>query len=82
MTVVALISAPMLAVERRARGAVLSAADGNIDGIALAVTITEAEIYIGWVDRSGPAFVIQLNQLVKAAVNEIEILLGQRKADL
>jgi hypothetical protein len=82
MTVVALISAPMLAVERRARGAVLGAADGNINGIALAVTITEAEIYIGWVDRSGPAFVIQLNQLVKSAVNEIEILLGQRKADL
>jgi len=82
MTAVALISAPLLSVERRARGVVLGAADGNINGIPLAVTITAGEIHIGWVDRSGPAFVIELNQLVKAAVTEIEILLGQRKADL
>ena len=82
MTAVALINAPLLSVERRARGVVLGATDGNINGIPLAITITASEIHIAWVDRAGPAFVIGVNQLVKAAVTEIEILLGQRKADL
>ena len=79
MTVVALVRTPLRSVDRRAKGNVLGEAAGNIGGIPLAITLTESEIHIDWADRSGPRFVIELNPLVKAAVDEIEILVGQRK---
>lgn len=80
MTVVALIKTPMLVVDRAPKGAVLGEAEGNIDAVPLLVTLTVGEIHISWPDRKGPTFVIELNKLVQAAVDEIETLLGQRKA--
>ena len=79
MTAVSLIKAPLLSVERGPKGGVHATAPGTINGARLVVTLTEGEIHIGWLDRNGPAFVIELNPLVKAAVDEIEILIGQRK---
>ncbi|OYU38630.1 MAG: hypothetical protein CFE33_15175 [Pseudorhodobacter sp. PARRP1] len=70
----------MLVVDRAAKGAVLGEAEGHIDGVPLRVTLTVGEVHISWTDRKGPTFVIELNQLVKAAVEEIETLIGQRKA--
>lgn len=80
MSVVALLKTPLRSEDRRPKGAVLGEAEGNINGVPLAVTLTAGEIHIGWIDRNGPSFVIELNQLVKAAVDEIELLIGQRKA--
>jgi hypothetical protein len=79
MTVVALIKSPLRSVDRRAKGEVLGTAEGNIDGIRLMVTMTSDELHIGWVDRMGPAFVIELKPLIKAAVDEMEQLLGMDK---
>lgn len=60
-------------------GAVLGIAEAKIDHIPLLVTLTVGEIHIGWADRDGPAFVLELNPLVKAAIDEIETLLGTSK---
>lgn len=79
MTAVSLLKTPLLSVDRGPRGAVHASAPGNIGGVPLTATLTEGEIHIGWVDRNGPAFVIELNPLVKAAIDEIEALIGQRK---
>ena len=80
MAVVALVKTPLLLVDRAAKGAVLGEAEGHIDRVPLRVTLTVGEIHISWTDRKGPTFVIELNQLVQAAVDEIENLIGQRKA--
>lgn len=79
MTAIALIKTPLRSVDRRPKGEVLGMAEGNIDGIPLTVTLTAGEIHIGWADRNGPAFVIDLNPLVATAVDEIEALLGMTK---
>ena len=79
MTAVSLLKVPLLSVDRGPKGAAHADAPGNIGGAGLVVTLTEGEIHIGWLERNGPAFVIELNPLVKAAVDEIEILIGQRK---
>jgi hypothetical protein len=76
---VPLVKAPLLSVTRRPNGMVLGTAEGRIDRAPLTITLTEGEIHIGWVDRDGPAFVIELHPLVKAAVTEIETLLGIKK---
>lgn len=82
MTAVALIKAPMLSVERPKFGVALAEAEGNINGIPLLVTVTEHEIYISWADRKGPSFVIELKPLVRAAVDEIETLLGMDRGKI
>jgi len=51
----------------------------NINGMPLTVTLTEGEIHIAFADRTGPAFALDLNALVKAAVAEIETLLGLKQ---
>ncbi|MGV8953805.1 MAG: hypothetical protein ACOH2M_22085 [Cypionkella sp.] len=79
MSVAALVTAPLLSVARGPNGVVLGTAEGRIARAPLAVTLTEGEIHIGWVDRDGPAFVIELHPLLKAAVTEIETLLGIKK---
>lgn len=76
MTAIAMVKAPMLSVDRDMFGAPLAEAQGNINGVPLRVTVTNHEIFIAWVDRKGPAFAIQINPLIKAAVTEIEALLG------
>lgn len=76
MTPVAQVKAPLLSVERPKFGVALAEAEGNINKIPLLVTVTEHEIYIAWADRKGPSFVIEMQPLIKAAVNEIEALLG------
>ncbi len=80
MTPVAWVRTPLFSVHRAPKCNALGIADGNINKAPLIVTLTEGEIHIGWADRTGPAFAIDLNQLVKAAVTEMEILLGQEKA--
>lgn len=76
MTEVATVKVPLLSVTSPVQGPVLAEALGNINGIPLRVTVSATEIYIAWVDRSGPAFAIEMNPLIKAAVNEMEALLG------
>jgi hypothetical protein len=76
MTPVAVVKVPLLSVTSPMQGQVLAVTEGNINGIPLRVTVSASEIYIAWADRSGPAFVVELNPLIKAAVNEIEALLG------
>ncbi len=79
MNTVAQLKTPLRSVDRGPKGTQLGGAKANMNGVALGVTLTEGEIHIGWVDRKGPTFVIELNEVVQAAVTEIEILLGQRK---
>jgi hypothetical protein len=79
MTAVAIVKVPLLSVTSPMQGAVLVETEGHINKIRLRVTVSAGEIYIGWIDRSGPAFSIELNPLIKAAVNEIEALLGMDK---
>lgn len=79
MTQVATVKVPLLSVTSPVQGPVLAEALGNINGIPLRVTVSATEIYIAWVDRSGPAFAVELNPLIKAAVNEIEVLVGMNK---
>jgi hypothetical protein len=78
MTPVAQMTVPLLSVTSPMQGPVLAEALGNINGIPLRVTVSATEIYIAWVDRSGPAFSIEMNPLVKEAVNQIEALLGMK----
>jgi hypothetical protein len=79
VTVLALIKTPLRSVDRKPKGAVLGLAEGHINSAPLLVTLTEGEIHIGFSDRNGPAFVLELNHLVKAAMDEIEIQLGLQK---
>lgn len=79
MTQVATITVPLRSVTAAMQGPVLAEAAGNINGIPLRVTVSAGEIYIAWVDRSGPAFSIELNPLIKAAAHQIEVLLGMEK---
>ena len=76
MTQLALIPVPLLAVDRRQFGPTLAESDGHINGWPLTVTVTPVEIHISFADRDGPAFVLDLNTIVKAAVTEIEAKLG------
>lgn len=76
MTVVALAKAPLCTIERGPKGETLGQAEGNINGMPLTVTLTEGEIHIAFADRTGPVFALDLNAIVKAAVAEIETLLG------
>lgn len=76
MTTVALVKSPLQSVARGPIGPVLGATEGHINHIPLTVTLTDTELHIAWADRHGPAFAIQINPLIKAAVNEIEALLG------
>ncbi len=78
MTAASVIKAPLRSVDRAPLGTVLGGTEGHIKHIPLTVTMTDMEIHIGWADRSGPAFVIDLNPLIKSAVNEIEALLGMK----
>jgi hypothetical protein len=72
----ALIQVPLVAVERRQFGPTVAASEGHINGWPLSVAVTPVEIHISFADRDGPAFVLDLNAIVKAAVNEIEAKLG------
>lgn len=76
MTQVAIVKVPLQSVTSPMAGQVLAETSGNINGIPLRVTVSASEIYITWADRSGPAFSIEMNPLIKAAVDEIEALLG------
>lgn len=80
MSVVAMLKAPLISADRPVAGVVLGTATGAINGVPLLVTLTAVEVHIAWADRDGPVFVVRINQLIKAAVDEIEILLGQGKA--
>jgi hypothetical protein len=79
MTVQALVKTALRSVDRGPKGAVLGVAEGHIDRSSVTVTLTEGEIHIGWSDRNGPTFVLELRPLVKAALDEIETLLGIKK---
>lgn len=79
MAVEALIKTHLRPVDRGPVGVELGLAEGNINEAPILVTLTVGEIHIGWVDRSGPAFVIDLNVLVKTAITEIEAMLGIKK---
>jgi hypothetical protein len=79
MTAVAQIKLPLVSVDRAPLGTVLGGTEGHINRIPVTVTMTDMEIHIGWADRNGPAFVIELNPLIKSAANEIEALLGMKR---
>lgn len=79
MTVVALAKAPLCTIKRGPKGDVLGQAEGNINGMPLTVTLTVGEIHIAFADRTGPVFALDLNAIVKAAVAEIETLLGMKQ---
>lgn len=76
MTALAMIQTPLLSVSRGPLGVWLGQAEAKINGAPLSVTLTEAELHIGFADRDGPSFVLDLNTLCKAAINEIEAQLG------
>lgn len=76
------LSVPLLAVDRGPFGQVLATSQGHIEGWPLSVVVTPVEIHIAFADRDGPSFVIDLNTLAKAAVNEIEAKLGIKKRRL
>ena len=79
MTQLSLISVPLLAVDRRPFGTGLAESAGHINDWPLKVTLTPVEIHIAFEDRDGPAFVLDLNALIKAAANEIEAKLGIKR---
>lgn len=72
----ALVPVPLLAVDRRQFGPSLAESEGLINGWPLTVAVTPVEIHISFADRDGPAFVVDLNAVVKAVVNEMEAKLG------
>ena len=83
MTALALLKVPLLSVDRRPHGTELGSAGGNINGRPITMRLTENELHIAFVDRDGPAFIVDLHSLAKAAVAEIEAQLGydqKRKA--
>lgn len=68
----ALLSVPMIEVDRGPFGARLGEAEGHINGWPLLVTLTNAELHIEFADRDGPHLVIDINVLTKTAINELE----------
>ena len=72
----ALLSVPMIEVERGPFGARLGETEGHINGWPLAFTLTNAELHIEFADRDGPRMIVDLNHLTKTAVNELERLLN------
>lgn len=76
MTELALIPVPLLAVERRQFGTTLAESKGHINGWPLTVAVTPVEIHISFADRDGPSFCLDLNAIVRAAVDEIEAQMG------
>lgn len=76
MTELALVRVPLLALDRRPFGPTLAESAGHINGWPLNVAVTPVEIHISFADRDGPAFVVDLNAVIKAAVCEIEAKLG------
>jgi len=76
MTELNLVRVPLLTVDRRPFGSSLAESAGHINGWPLTVAVTPVEIHISFADREGPAFVLDLNAIVKAAVAEIEAKLG------
>ena len=79
MTALAFLSIPMLTVERGPFGVGMAESEGHINGWPVAIVITHCEVFIEFKDRDGPAFVIDLNAVAKAALNEIEAKLGVKK---
>lgn len=76
MTAIALLKVPLLSVDRRPKGTELGEAMGDISGWPIVMRLTEAELHIAFTDRNGPAFVVDLYSLAKAAIAEIEEQLG------
>jgi hypothetical protein len=72
MTEAARLSVPLLNAHRAPVGRTMMATEGHVDGRAFDVIITETQIHIGFAESNGPAFAINLNALVKEAVNAIE----------
>ncbi len=66
------VAAPLLIVDRPARGEVLAEAPGHVDGLPFVVSVTASEVHFGFTDRHGPRFAIDLNALAKAATDCIE----------
>ncbi len=81
MTIVALVKTPLRSLDRAPTGTRLGETKGTINGIPFKVTLTICEIHIAWADRKGPSFVLEIDQLIKSAVNEIETLLGIEQRD-
>lgn len=71
------LTIPLEEVARGPRGVRLAEAAGRIDGAALVAAVTESELHLGWIARKGPAYVIDLNALIRAAITEIERRAGQ-----
>lgn len=76
MTPPVYLRAPLQPVTRGPAGRALAEADGRINDWPLTVTLTDSEIHIAFADRDGPSFAVDLRQVFKGALNEIELLLG------
>ena len=79
----ALLSVPMIEVDRPPFGARLGETEGHINGWPLRVTLTNAELHIEFTDRDGPHLIVDLNHLTKTAINELErqMALPMRSSD-
>lgn len=75
-TTLAMLSVPMIEVERGPFGMRLGETTGHINGWPLLITLSNAELHIEFSDRDGPHFVVDINQLAKTVVNQIEELLA------
>jgi hypothetical protein len=72
MTEAARLSVPLLNANRAPVGRAILATEGNVDGRAFDVIITDHQIHFSFAESNGPAFAIDINALVKEAVNAIE----------
>lgn len=70
------LKAPLQSVTRGPRGIPLSDAQGHINHWPLTVTLTDEEIHIAFADRDAPSFAVDLQDVFKGSLNEIERLLG------
>ena len=71
-TTLALLSVPMIEVERGPFGARLGETTGQINGWPLQITLTNCELHIQFADRDGPGLVFDINHLATKAINELE----------
>ena len=72
MTHVATLSIPLTTVDGPARGQHLGMSEGMVNGAKFAVTLTEKELHIAFADRDGPTFAVDMQGLLRAAVDAIE----------
>lgn len=82
MTEAARLSVPLQNANRAPVGRAMMATEGNVDGRAFDVIITDSQIHFSFAESSGPAFAIDINRLIKEAVNAIEATVFGKRSGL